>query len=524
MFVLIVTSGLLAVFFIWTIAWTGPQLPKGLALLGAKEGDWFPYWQATWRNTLNMQAAVMEAYTRYKDNAVLMPLIGLGSATFVMLPASDTTFVVEQPPSVLNLRQVIVDGLQYRYTLSDNYVLKHPLDEGKLITQTLTNQVGRFLAELADETIVGFDQQWGIDTTEFHEVSLWDTVGRVIGSVTNRAFVGLPRCRDRALLDAGTAFAWSLPITATLLSRVWEPLRPIVAPFMTLQNRFFERRFAEALLPEIKSRMNGQVRRDDFLQWSIDQARESSDPKTYTPKALATRILLMNMVSIHTSSLTFVNVILDLLSSDPGVIVELRDEVATVLEENDSIWSKRSLAKMIKLDSVFRESARLNTSVAVGLRRKVVAKEGITTPSGVHLPFGNYCAVPNLAVLSDSSVYPEPESFKPWRFAEIRHDIDTGDRPKDHVTSARLTFPATSNDYLTWGNGRQACPGRFFATTELKLMLAYTILHYDFEMLPKRPVGTWVGIIRTPDMNVKIRVRRNKMPLATFSPLSFEDD
>lgn len=471
-----------------------------------------------------MQGAVMEAYTRHKDNAVLMPLIGLGSATFVMLPASDTAFIVEQPASVLNLRQVIVDGLQYRYTLSDDYVLKHPLDEGKLITQTLTNQVGRLLGELADETIVGFDQQWGIDTTGFREVSLWDTIGRVIGSVTNRAFVGLPQCRDRTLLDAGTAFAWSLPITATLLSRVWEPLRPMVAPFMTLQNRFFERRFVRALLPEIESRMNGRVRKNDFLQWSMDHARESSDPKMYTPKALATRILLMNMVSIHTSSLTFVNVILDLLSSDPGTVDELRAEIATVLEEHDSVWSKRSLARMVKLDSVFRESARLNTSVAVGLRRKVIAKEGITTPSGVHLPFGNYCAVPNLSVLSDANIYPEPETFKPWRFAEIRRDIDTGDRPKDHLASARLTFPATSNDYLTWGNGRQACPGRFFATTELKLMLAYILLNYDFEMLMKRPVGTWVGIIRTPAMNAKIRVRRKKMPLATFSALSFEDD
>lgn len=166
--------------------------------------------------------------------------------------------------------------------------------------------------------------------------------------------------------------------------------------------------------------------------------------------------------------------------------------------------------KMVKLDSAFRESARLNTLTSVALRRVVVAKDGITTPSGVHIPRGNFCAVPSLAVLTDSTKYPSPESFNPFRFVDLRQDVNTGERLPDHVERARLSFPATSNDYLAFGNGRQACPGRFFAATELKLMLAYILLHYDFQMLSERPTDSWVGILRIPSTSASIKVKRRK--------------
>lgn len=215
-------------------------------------------------------------------------------------------------------------------------------------------------------------------------------------------------------------------------------------------------------------------------------------------------------MSIHTSSLTVTNLVLDLISSKAETLDELRSEITSVLAETQGVWTKTAMYKMEKLDSVFRESARLNTLTAVALRRMVVAKDGLTTPSGVHIPCGNYCAVPSLAVLTDGKKYSWPESFDPFRFVDLRREVNSGERLPDHVERSRMSFPATSNDYLAFGNGRQACPGRFFAAAELKLMLAYVLLHYDFEMLPKRPSDTWVGILRIPSPSAKIRVKRTK--------------
>jgi cytochrome P450 len=250
---------------------------------------------------------------------------------------------------------------------------------------------------------------------------------------------------------------------------------------------------------------------NDFLQWSIEQALETGDRRMMNPRTLAGRILLLNLVSIHTSSLTVTNLILDLASSTPQLINELRAEVTSCLAETGGVWTKAALSKMEKLDSVFRESARLNTLVVVGLRRRVVAKEGITTPSGVHIPYGNLCAVPSLAVLSDDGKYPGADEFRPFRFVEMREQINSGNRPEDHVKRSRMSFPATSCDYLAFGNGRQACPGRFFAAAELKLMVAYMLLHYDIEMLKERPANKWVGLFRLPPPTAKIRVCRRKV-------------
>lgn len=58
------------------------------------------------------------------------------------------------------------------------------------------------------------------------------------------------------------------------------------------------------------------------------------------------------MVSIHTSPLTFTNVLLDLMSSKPEYIEELRAEVSTMLNETGGFCTKATLAKITKLDPV----------------------------------------------------------------------------------------------------------------------------------------------------------------------------
>ncbi|KAJ5462575.1 cytochrome P450 [Penicillium sp. IBT 31633x] len=515
----------IGIYWLWKALNSGRRLPKGLPIAGAKESDWFPYWQALWRNSFDVKTATLDAYRHHKDEAAILPVAGPGGQTFVLLPASETRLVTEQPDTVLNLREVIVEGLLYHYTVSDNFLISHPTHK-KLITTTLTNQIGNILPDLAEETMWGVTHYWGTDTDSFRDVTIWESMGRIVGSATNRAFVGLPYCRDPALLDAGFGFAQAVPLSARLLSFVWKPLRPLASPLLTLPCRLYEHRFARVLYPEIQRRMREfseprlhsshsesdrkSEEKNDFLQWSIKQALDSGDPRMWKPKTLAGRILLLNLVSIHTSSLTITNVILDLVSSNPEVIQELRDEIKTVLAESGGTWTKAALVKMEKLDSVFRESARLNTLVAIGLRRKVVAKEGFTSSAGVHIPCGNFCAVHNIGVVHDEIVFPDAETFKPFRFVGLRRDIKTEDSTDDHVQRARLTFAATGTDYLAFGNGRQACPGRFFAASELKMMLAYVLMYYDLEMMESRPSERWLGILRIPAPDAKIRIRRRK--------------
>lgn len=493
------------------LLFAGPKLPK-LPIVGAKDRDWFPFYQAAWRNTFDFKSAVKEADETYRDQTVLLPLIM--APNLLLLPRAETQFVTDQPDSVLDMHTQAIDSLQIDYTCTDPSLVHNPVHH-KLITTTLTNQIGNLVPDVAEETAWGFEQQWG-SPGEYQEVCVYDTMRKIVGCVTNRVFVGKPKCRDPALLAEGMAYAQDVPLTATVLRMVWKPLRPVVALFLTLPIRLRTRRFEKIIVPEIEKRLADYDARqrdpenkalgpepNDFLQWTIKQAKTIGDPYLWKPTTLAGRILLLNFAAIHTSSFSITSAILELAASKQEYIDELRAEIEGVLAEHGGEWNKRALAQMQKLDSVMRESSRLNSFVTIGLNRAVVAKGGIVTPSGVKIPQGAAVSVPSYPVFQDSSVYPDAQDFKPFRFAEQRNDESV-----DYVKRASKAFATTSTDFLAFGHGRNACPGRFFAANELKLMLAHLILNYDIEIGGSRPRNTWFGLNRVPPLQATIRVKK----------------
>ena len=500
-------------FIIHQLFFIGPRLPK-LPIVGAKEGDWFPFSQAKWRNTFDFKKAVTLADEKYRDQAVLLPLAG--TPNMVLLPRSETQFVSDQPDSVLDIHTQAMETLQTDYTSTDPLLVRNPVHH-KLITTTLTSQIGNLVPDVAEETAWGFQKHLG-DSPEYHEICVYDAMRKIVGCVTNRVFVGKPSCRHPDLLEVAMAYAQDVPLASQILRTFWKPLRPLVAPILTLPIRFRTRRFEKIIVPEIEKRLatydarerdpekykeSHEPERNDFLQWTIQQAKASGDPYLWKPTTLAGRILLLNFAAIHTSSFSITNAILDLAASKQEYIDELRAEIEGVLAEHGGEWNKRALAKMQKLDSVFRESARLNSFVTVGIGRAVVAKDGITTPSGVKIPYGATVVVPSYPVFHDNDVYPDAEAFKPFRFAEQRSDESV-----DYVKRAAKAFATTSTDYLAFGHGRGACPGRFFAANELKLILAHLVLNYDIEIQGSRPRNAWYGLNRVPPLQATVRVKK----------------
>ena len=67
-------------------------------------------------------------------------------------------------------------------------------------------------------------------------------------------------------------------------------------------------------------------------------------------------------------------------------------------------------------------------------------------------------------------------------FGETSNDF----QPNRHITSYKdgkiVHSPATRVDrsFITFGGGKHACPGRFFAVNEIKICLHKLILKYNF--------------------------------------------
>src|ERR1700761_4429551 len=113
----------------------------------------------------------------------------------------------------------------------------------------------------------------------------------------------------------------------------------------------------------------------------------------------------------------------------------------------------------------------------------------LTLSDGTHLPTGTTISIPADAVGSDPTNYPNPEEFDAWRFVKLRSQ-------KEGVTSNYHQLVTSNKTSLFFGYGKHACPGRFFAAAEIKLILAHLIMNYDIELVDKdkgRPRNHVVG-------------------------------
>ena len=102
--------------------------------------------------------------------------------------------------------------------------------------------------------------------------------------------------------------------------------------------------------------------------------------------------------------------------------------------------------------------------------------------------------------LWDPELYPDPDTFDAHRFLRKR---EAGDKSSQFVQS--------SPGYHVFGGGRHICPGRFFASNELKLVMAHVLLKYDIRLAegcdPKVLYHGFYGMI---DPTIRFEVRRRK--------------
>ncbi|KAL8365898.1 hypothetical protein RB595_004600 [Gaeumannomyces hyphopodioides] len=511
-----------------------------LPVLNARPGELFPRLRAAWRNTLDLKAALALHRAQCPDATVRVPFVmGHPGGSMVLLPAREAKWLIDQPESVLSMHKQTDRHFQVAhgtiYPLPDQ-------SHVKLVATRLTRQVGNLVPALADELACALAEHWGLGDGDgndnnhgWREVCVYETLRLVVGRVTNRVFIGAPLCRARALLNAGVAYAQAIPVAAQVLSLLPRMLRPLVAPLVTLPNRRHERAWFRLAVPEVERRLRAldgsdsgshnsnetaaaaaaAAAKGDFLDWSIADALASADPAQRRPETLAARVLLVNAAAVHTSAFAITHVLLDLTGAgrDRGAayVDALRREAAAALAAHGGAWSKRTLADMPRLDSTFRESQRLNTVLAVGPLRIISGPAGVVTPSGVRLPPGCQVGVAAYTMHTDPDVWgPDAGEFRPFRFV-------TGDGGCNGTVGGARSAEAwatTSARYLSFGVGRNSCPGRFFAAAELKLLLAHVLLHYDFEFQEQRPSNQWFGSNHLPPTKATVRIRRREKPFS----------
>lgn len=134
-----------------------------------------------------------------------------------------------------------------------------------------------------------------------------------------------------------------------------------------------------------------------------------------------------------------------------------------------------------------------------------VATRPVTLPNGLRLEPGEKC-VGDIGAMYDPAVYPRPHDFDGYRFVKMRGGSDAELESQAHLVS-------TSSTHLGFGHGKHACPGRFFASTELKIGLSHLLMKYDWQLTPghEHRWQDW-GVAWTADASAKLLMRKRQTP------------
>ena len=129
-----------------------------------------------------------------------------------------------------------------------------------------------------------------------------------------------------------------------------------------------------------------------------------------------------------------------------------------------------------------------------------VALKDTTLPTGENLPRGSHI-MGDCTDLRSPNKYPRPDHFDGYRFLRKR---EAGDKFAQFVQSGP--------DFSVFGGGRHTCPGRYFASNEVKLAMAHILLKYEIRMAKGYQSSmVQMGVYKMVDPVVQLEVRRRNV-------------
>lgn len=313
--------------------------------------------------------------------------------------------------------------------------------------------------------------------------------------------------------------------------RLWpRVLQPYVASWIP-QVYKIQKQLARAdamITPVIERRRSEKisVERHDSIEWVEAIAKEKNID--YWPAAMQ---LNMALSAIHTTA--------DLITTTMYELVQRPDDIAALRKEIIEVVGTGglehvSLYKLKLMDSAIKEAQRIKpvlSSKFLFYHRKKekaldflpwkvfarltfrtvnmvrTATADITLDNGLSIPKGTRLGVSTHAQW-DPQVYPNPEEFQVDRFVKLR------ERPgEENVWQLSTTRP----EQIAFGHGIHACPGRFLAANEIKIMLCHLLLKFDWKISadspPIVPVQNGIMLDSSPMVKVDVRERQPEVSL-----------
>ncbi|GLB35977.1 putative cytochrome P450 [Lyophyllum shimeji] len=425
---------------------------------------------------------LQEGYQHYKPSA------------FKVARFTRWIVVITGPRLVEELRKAPEDEMSYDATTDSKELTSTGIhvDIGHIapLSTHLTRNLPLMFSEMRDEMVTAIgDAMPNVSAT----VSAIDASTEIFSRVCNRILVGLEVCRSPEMTVLNKQFLEGKARGKAILSAL-----PMYL-FIALRGRV--NRVRSLIEPMIAQKpedfgMFGKEYPHGILSSLI--AADSSNPKA--SRHIADAILALNAHAIPALSLTFTHALYHLATASPSDVVQpMREEVEAAVGRGG--WTPSALERMRRIDSFLKESMRVSGLHALTMLRK--SRTDYTFSDGTHVPKGTILAVACAATHADPSKYPSPQTFDAFRFVQ-----------GSGQAASRYQLSTTAPDFLGWGYGRAACPGRFVAAVQMKMVLAHLVLHYDVRLEDGagdvRPRDWWVGSERLPDLSARLMFKKRR--------------
>ncbi|EPQ50638.1 cytochrome P450 [Gloeophyllum trabeum ATCC 11539] len=454
-------------------------------------------WVGAFQSLTDSRTILQEGYNKYRGGLFRVPRFD-GWTVYVTSPV-----LVEElrkaPDDVLSFSEATKKQLQINYTLGRN--IHENGYHIPIVRSQLTRSLTPLFPDVRDEIVAAFSDvvPKGVES-DWVEVPAMESVMQIICRTSNRIFVGLPKCRDPDYIQLNTSFTLDVVAGAAIINMFPDFLKPIAGRLLTNISKSVQRgiNHLRPIIEERRRNLNEygpdyEGKPNDMLSWLM----RAADATEGTVENLTRRILTVNFAAIHTSSTSFTQALYN-LATRPEYAAPLREEVDAVVAEMG--WTKAAMQKMKKLDSFMKESQRLE-GLGIAVMGRLALKDFVFS-DGTFIPAGTMVSVAAGPMHHDDDVYANANEFDGFRFANIREEEGQGTKHQ---------MVSTTTEYVSFGHGRHACPGRFFAANELKAMMAHVVSLYDIRFPDNvRPVNTYFATACVPDMKAKVLFRKRQ--------------
>ncbi|EWG44560.1 hypothetical protein FVEG_15674 [Fusarium verticillioides 7600] len=366
-----------------------------------------------------------------------------------------------------------------------------------VVRTKLSLSLNQLTKGIVEETLSVIEDLFGEQTRggEWQTISIRGAAMQIVAQNTLRIMVGEKLCRDPELIDIHTRHAGAIFAAGSEIRAFPTALWPIVHWFLPLPQQLRKQlKRAEEIMGQEVRRREQEARTaiasgkkmakfGDSVAWHVD-VPTSLGVKDYDQTAGQ---LAFTMAALHNTSTQLGGVMWE-LCEHPEWIDILRKEVISLVTEMG--WTRQTLAKMDLMDAFFKETQTY-------IRKDLVFHDGLTIPKG-----RRFFLMPLIRIDKQGE-------FDPYRWVKRR---ETSDDPKG------LLFVAAGLESQTFGLGKHACPGRFFAHDEMKVATALLILKYDWRKLPTTPkpyFGAKEDVAVFPDgVELEIKARKPEVDLS----------